>query len=173
MADRTLFPHAFGLNKPAPLWTVPALDRCLLLALIYPVGTVFVIWAVSGHVGPAEAALGLSNDFVAWQRGLAAGMVGLSMLVIWGSVDVEGNPLFALVAVVFLSMVVGTIAGPAANNVVIVVAVASATNFVSGADAVGITIIVAALMIVGAAGSMLTFTGIILVLSVSSSCLGC
>ncbi len=33
MADRTLFPGAFGLKKPAPLWTAPALDRCLLLGL--------------------------------------------------------------------------------------------------------------------------------------------
>jgi hypothetical protein len=40
MADRTLFPHAFGLQKPAPLWTAPAFDRCLLLALIYPIVTI-------------------------------------------------------------------------------------------------------------------------------------
>jgi hypothetical protein len=39
-ADRTLFPHAFGLRTPAPLWTAPALDRCLLLALIYPIATI-------------------------------------------------------------------------------------------------------------------------------------
>ena len=37
MADRTLFPRAFGLKKPAPLWSAPAFDRCLLLALIYPI----------------------------------------------------------------------------------------------------------------------------------------
>src|SRR6516162_4153388 len=58
-ADRTLLPHAFGLKTPAPLWTAPSLDRCLLLALFYPILTIFVIWAVSGHVGPAEAALRL------------------------------------------------------------------------------------------------------------------
>jgi hypothetical protein len=34
MADRTLFPRAFGLRRPAPLWTAPAFDRCLLLALV-------------------------------------------------------------------------------------------------------------------------------------------
>ncbi len=27
MADRTLFPRAFGLKKAAPLWTAPAFDR--------------------------------------------------------------------------------------------------------------------------------------------------
>src|SRR5215469_7572795 len=70
IADRTLFPHAFGLRTPAPLWTAPAFDRCLLLALLYPVATIFAIWAVSGHVGPAEHALGLKPHYPVWQRGL-------------------------------------------------------------------------------------------------------
>lgn len=70
MADRTLFPRAFGLTKPAPLWTAPAYDRCLLLALVYPIATVFVLWAVSGHVGPAEHALFLKPDEPVWRRAL-------------------------------------------------------------------------------------------------------
>jgi hypothetical protein len=44
MADRTLFPHAFGLRRSAPLWTAPAFDRCLLLALLYPVAAIVLIW---------------------------------------------------------------------------------------------------------------------------------
>jgi hypothetical protein len=43
MADRTLFPRAFGLETPAPLWTAPAFDRCLLLASIYPIATIAAI----------------------------------------------------------------------------------------------------------------------------------
>jgi hypothetical protein len=70
-ADQTLFPRAFGLKKPAPLWTAPAFDRCLFLALIYPIATILIIWAVSGHVGPAEAALGLTSNVSAWWRSLA------------------------------------------------------------------------------------------------------
>ena len=31
-SDQTLFPRAFGLKRPAALWTAPAFDRCLLLA---------------------------------------------------------------------------------------------------------------------------------------------
>jgi hypothetical protein len=62
MADRTLFPRIFWLRTPALLWTAPALDRCLLLALIYPISTIFLIWAVSCHVGPAESALQLGPD---------------------------------------------------------------------------------------------------------------
>jgi hypothetical protein len=81
IADRTLFPHAFGLTTPAPLWTAPALDRCLLLALIYPVVTIFIVWALSGHVGPAEEALGLQPDFLGWQRGIVIAALGFAALV--------------------------------------------------------------------------------------------
>src|SRR6266478_5126218 len=68
-ADQPLFPRAFGLKTPASLWTAPAFDRCLLLALIYPIASISIIWAVSGHVGPAEAALGLKADLAGSQRG--------------------------------------------------------------------------------------------------------
>jgi hypothetical protein len=85
MADRTLFPHAFGLRTRAPLWTAPAFDRCLLLALFYPIFTVFVIWAVSGHVGPAEASLRLNPDLPAWQRAVAALGVGCLLFISWHS----------------------------------------------------------------------------------------
>jgi hypothetical protein len=68
MASRTLFPRAFGLRTPAPLWTAPAFDRCLLLALIYPVATIYLAWVVSGHVGPAEHALLMQPDKPGWDR---------------------------------------------------------------------------------------------------------
>jgi hypothetical protein len=80
MADRTLFPHAFGLRTTAPLWTAPAFDRCLLLALIYPIVTIFAIWAVSGHVGPAEASPQLAPNMLGWRRGLT-GMLFVIMMV--------------------------------------------------------------------------------------------
>jgi hypothetical protein len=83
MADRTLFPRAFGLKTPAPLWTAPAFDRCLLLSLIYPFATILIIWAASGHVGPAETALRLNADLAGWQRGLAVGLIGLSTVSLW------------------------------------------------------------------------------------------
>jgi len=86
MADRTLFPRAFGLKTPAPLWTAPAFDRCLLLALIYPIATIFAIWAISGHVGPAEAALGLNPDVPGWSRGLVAAANGFSSFAFWRGV---------------------------------------------------------------------------------------
>jgi hypothetical protein len=93
MAHRTLFPHAFGLKTPAPLWTAPSFDRCLLLALIYPIAGIYTVWAISGHIGPAEAALGLKPDVPGWYRGLAAAALGLSIGVVWRGVSVMGGRL--------------------------------------------------------------------------------
>jgi hypothetical protein len=85
MADRTLFPHAFWLKTPAPLWTAPAFELCLLLALIYPMATIFIIWAISGHVGPAELALHLDPGLRWWQRWLAAAFALLSVFALWAA----------------------------------------------------------------------------------------
>lgn len=68
MADRTLWPHAFGLRSPAPLWTTASFERCLILALIYPVAVVVIVWLASGHVGPAERALALPYHSFGWRR---------------------------------------------------------------------------------------------------------
>ena len=98
-ADRTLFPHAFGLGTPAPLWTAPALNRCLLLALIYPFATILLIWAVSGHVGPAEAVLGLKPDLSGWSRCFVALAVGLQGIAIWRFFRTQGRKSYAWLAV--------------------------------------------------------------------------
>jgi hypothetical protein len=81
MGNRTLFPRAFGLRTPAPLWTAPAFDRCLLLALIYPIVTILIVWAVSGHVGPAEEAFRLKPDFSGLQRGSVVAAFGVTAFV--------------------------------------------------------------------------------------------
>lgn len=51
----------FGMRTPAPLWTVNSYDRCLLIALSYPIAVILILWAWFGHVGPAEASLGLKK----------------------------------------------------------------------------------------------------------------
>jgi hypothetical protein len=73
---------AFGLKKRVPLWTAAAFDRCLLLALIYPIATILLIWAISGDVGPAEAALGLYPEN-GWTRGLFTGAYFGLGIAIW------------------------------------------------------------------------------------------
>jgi hypothetical protein len=77
-ADQTLFPRAFGLKNPVPLWTAPAFDRCLLLALIYPIAVIYGVWAISGHAGPAQAMLQLTPNVPGWGRAILLTMgVGL------------------------------------------------------------------------------------------------
>jgi hypothetical protein len=110
LADRTLFPHAFGLKTPAPLWTAPAFDRCLLLALIYPIATIFVIWAVSGHVGPAEAALNLKPDVSAWRRGLVITMVGFVPFAVWRAMRTAGWKAPAWLGVAIAGAAAGAVA---------------------------------------------------------------
>jgi hypothetical protein len=83
MAGRSAFPHAFGLRTPAPLWTARALDRCLFLALVYPIATIFIIWAVSGHAGPAEMALGLKPNVPGWSRSFVAAVAAFEGFTIW------------------------------------------------------------------------------------------
>jgi hypothetical protein len=90
MADRTLFPHAFGLRTPAPLWTAIAFDRCVLLALIYPIATILIIWAASGHVGPAEAALQLKSGLPGWQRVVGVAIVAVSVIAVLRSSRSKG-----------------------------------------------------------------------------------
>ncbi|MES2442770.1 MAG: hypothetical protein V4574_08055 [Pseudomonadota bacterium] len=87
-ADRSLFPRFLGLREPAPLWTAASYDRCVTIALVYPLAVILFVWAVSGHVGPAEAALGMKAGGSGWLRGLAFGG-GVAMTV--GIFRVLGN----------------------------------------------------------------------------------
>jgi hypothetical protein len=73
----------FLLREQAALWTAPAFDRCLSLALFYPIAAIFVIWAVSGQVGPAEAALSLKSGVPSWFRGFVVAALGFATFANW------------------------------------------------------------------------------------------
>lgn len=78
--DKSWFARKLGLETPGARWTAPAFDRCLLLALLYPVVTIIGGWAWFGHVGIFERTLGLwespPDDAI---RGLARGTYTLSL----------------------------------------------------------------------------------------------
>lgn len=90
-ADRTLFPRIFGLRDRAPLWTAAAFDRCLLLALLYPIATVFLVWAISGHIGTAEQALLLKPNVPGWQRIAIFGFGVSGAFCLWQANRVSGR----------------------------------------------------------------------------------
>jgi hypothetical protein len=59
-----------GVGPICRRWAVYPLDAGpLLMPVLLTVATIFVIWAISGDVGPADAALHLKPDLAGWQRG--------------------------------------------------------------------------------------------------------
>ncbi len=48
--DRSWFARRLGLETPGPRWTAPAFDKCLLLALVYPILTIYIVWFLTGEV---------------------------------------------------------------------------------------------------------------------------
>jgi hypothetical protein len=107
-------------RTPAPLWTAASLDRCLLLALIYPIVTIFLIWTISGHVGPAELALHVDPRLGMLRRFFPTAVIGLCLFAIWGAVGTTGWRRFcfvvACIAAFVLAIVLSVGAGaPAAT----------------------------------------------------------
>jgi hypothetical protein len=137
--DRTLFPHAFRLRTPAPLWTAPSLDRCLLLALIYPVVAIFVIWAISGHVGPAEASLELKADLSAWRRGFAAAGFAFLIFALWQSIRTKGWKARAWIAGVSGAVVGGIFVFTTAALAAFAIAIAVAIAFIGPRTGAGVS----------------------------------
>lgn len=107
MWQHSLFPHAFGLRQPAPLWTALSFDRCLLIAFIYPFIVIYLIWSISGHVGPAEMALRLRANLSGWERGLLSLLLALAGLLI--SLLYQGKrtlPKFAIFSIISTSFTI-------------------------------------------------------------------
>lgn len=144
-ADRTLFPRAFGSRRPAPLWTAPAFHRCLLLALIYPIVTIYFIWAFSGHVGRAEAALHFQPGLPGWRRGLVVATSAFMLAAMFGGNRSTGLRLLGWMAVSSASVYALGVGGADAGAVCIggagavVVAVAFTFTF-TFALAVGVSL---------------------------------
>jgi hypothetical protein len=141
-------PRAFGLKAAAPLWTIPALDRCLVLALVYPIAAIFLFWAISGHVGPAEAALILPADFPGFGRALSIVSIGLQVFAMWRFARTKGWKSFAWAAIAFLLAITLAFA--------VSVAAASAIVVALGAIFGVVVSLVGALTL--AIASILTFT---------------
>jgi hypothetical protein len=133
-AHQRILGNAFGLRGSFPLWTGAALDRCLMLALFYPFASMFMIWAISEHIGPGEKSLGLPLGLNGWQRAavLVMGMIAASASFLFSAASAE-VVVFVLIAAIAGA---GTIAG--VESVAIAVAVATA---ISGSVAITVAFI--------------------------------
>ena len=119
-----------------------AFDRCLLLALIYPVATILIIWAVSGHVGPAERALGLRPDLSGWQRSIAVASATFAILLCWRGILLNGWKSFVAIATasIVALLLVDAITGLSAPGIA---AILAGTALVSVAGAITVAIVFA------------------------------
>lgn len=131
--------RVFGLREPAALWTAVAFDRCLLLAMLYPMVLIVIFWASTGAVGGAEAALGLSDNALVWRRASVVGAMFVSGVALWGGFLVSGltSALIWLAVAVF---VFSDASGPIAFGVTVAIA---GSFFVSGAAVVCAVVVLA------------------------------
>jgi hypothetical protein len=136
-----------GWQADGPTWTAAAYDKCLLLALLYPLATMLALWVWSGEVGVAEKALGLSEaepgDTGSWRFALGVAIAVIALVV--SSLVREGWGVFKFL----ILAVIGTFAG--------VVSVAFGAAFVAtvagvGAVAGGVSGAVAVAMVIAYAG---------------------
>ncbi len=84
----------FGdVGQDKPCWSAASYDRCLLLAVVYPVITIFLLWVFNGGaVGLAETALGFEHNVSDWRRGLALlSLLPLAGVIIWIKMAIETN----------------------------------------------------------------------------------
>src|SRR5208282_2537107 len=122
--DKSWAARVLGLETPGARWTAPAFDRCLLLALFYPIVTIAGVWIWSGHVGVAEWVLGLwetpTGDPFGGLRRLAFGLsLAAAIYAAWRAVQAER----LLPKLLFR---VGALAAALAGAVAVAVAVAFA-----------------------------------------------
>jgi hypothetical protein len=141
MARLSLFPHAFGLKRPTPLWTAATFDYCLFLALYYPILTIFIIWAASSasgqEVGLVEGALGLKPDLPVWRRGLALALAVFAIFGIWQTMRTQGfRSLAWLLGVNVAGALAALVAGSDVGSMLVAYAI--------GGASVGIVVFLAA-----------------------------
>lgn len=146
-----------GFQRVYPMWTVPSYDRCLQLALIYPLAVIFIGWVISGEVGQAEQALGLQRTEL-WRRilsgcELVAGAFGLvKFLTTRGAARVvESSPSPQLLARVAMGAFV----------VVIGFAFVAALIFALDFAVTGVGIVVVALALALAVAFAFAFAGVV------------
>lgn len=76
----TFMQRAIGLQKPAALWSAPALDWCILFAFIYPQAFLILGWVITGQAGVPERVLGLAQQPSALPRYVTLGAIALAVI---------------------------------------------------------------------------------------------
>jgi hypothetical protein len=125
--------------------------------LVYPIATIFIMWAVSGHVGPAAAALRLKPDLPGWQRSLATAAVGCQFCIAWWHSPRTGKALLWLILIfTVVSASAYALVGTAAVIACVAAIAVKGSLHVPGAGAAGVLTAVFYSLIFAVSGSYST-----------------
>jgi hypothetical protein len=91
-ADKASFslPSPFGNREAHPYWTAWSFDRCALLALAYPLLSLFVVWVWTGESGPIAQWLGMKHGAAWRERLVAAAAIIIISFMLWRSMRLSG-----------------------------------------------------------------------------------
>lgn len=88
-ADQSL-PSPFGNRHRYPYWTGRSFDRCTLLALVYPLLSLFAVWVWTGEDGELVRFLGLMPESDGWHRGPVMAALSFEFFSFWRGLRAEG-----------------------------------------------------------------------------------
>jgi hypothetical protein len=71
------------LRRKAAIWTGPAFDRCILIAIIYPLSSLMVFWSIDGEVGQSQFVLRLPEIHDRWRLFILAVAAVSEIIAIW------------------------------------------------------------------------------------------
>jgi excisionase family DNA binding protein len=134
-------PSPFGNRERWPFWTGWSFDRCALLAVIYPLASLFVVWVWTGESGVIGDRLGLENGMVWWSRIIIAAVTSLIIFAACRARFSKGFRVFFWLAVAcdVAFVVAGAVTGIVAVALVIAFAVVVAVA-VTTAVTVAVTV---------------------------------
>ena len=164
-SDPTSLARRVGWQADGPTWTAASYNKCLEIAFVYPLATMFVLWVCSGHVGVAEKAFGLTEvepaDSGTWRYLFGAAII-VEVFAFWRFAQPSGWKakvpwcVIAMCAIAVASFVgsIGAATGVGALAVAVAAARADSRTSVAVAAAVVGTVAVAATVFLAGANSL-------------------
>ena len=89
-ADKAAYslPSPFGNREPQSYWTGWSFDRCALLAVVYPLLSLFAVWGWTGESGPIAEFLGMERGTVCFA--LFSTLIPSALNAVIGAVSLIG-----------------------------------------------------------------------------------
>jgi hypothetical protein len=100
----------FGNREVNPYWTGWSFDRCALLAAIYPLLSLFIVWVWTGEAGPIAELLGMKSAAAWWSRLISAAVLMAFVCFVWRCIHKKDTFVSLLLILSIAIIVAGTAA---------------------------------------------------------------